>query len=248
MKEPVIEKMMKRMVIDDKYIEQEFKRIASEIATQNEDADFSVVLEGFCGKDVSKIDMSNLSPENFRRLTFDSETIFSNEQIKKFHPEDLVKQVKCLSSEGKVKQVEWERNGKSFSNMESLHSQEINGEGTTIGIIDSCFDSSIAELEGRVVNHVVFEKVDGKISFRKYEKRDGDGFHGNTTACLAAGNECGVAPKAKMYLFGIAEGTDWAEAKEAILQYIKDNNIKLDIISMSAATETSKKLEKYYVS
>lgn len=216
---------MKRIVIDDQYVEQEFLRIASEIVSEDKNANLSFILEGLCGKDVSKIDMGNLSPANFRRLTFDSETIFSDEQIKKFHPEKLLER------------------GKSFSRgMERLHAKGIDGKGTTIGIIDSCFDSSIAEFDSRVVQHLVFEKENGKdfVFYREYREEDGDGFHGKTTASLAAGNECGVAPNARMYLFGIAEGTSWGEAKEAILKYIIDNNIELDIISMSADIETSK--------
>lgn len=216
---------MEITVIDDQYVEQEFQRIDEEIISGSKNVDFSLILEGLCGKDVSKIDMNNLSLENFKRLTFDSKTIFSDEQIKKFHPEKLLEQ------------------GKSFSNgMERLHIEKIDGRGTTIGIIDSCFDSTIAELKGRVVQHIVFEKLDGNdfVSHREYREEDGDGFHGKTTACLATGNECGVAPNAKMYLFGIAEGTSWAEAKEAILKYIIENNINLDIISMSADIGTSK--------
>lgn len=216
---------MEITVINDQYVEQEFQRINEEIISGNKNADFSFILEGFCGQDVSKIDMSNLSPENFRRLTFDSKTIFSDEQIKKFHPEKLLEQ------------------GKSFSNgMKKLHAEGIDGNGTTIGIMDSCFDSAIAEFDGRVIQHIVFEKVNGNdfVSHREYREEDGDGFHGKTTACLATGNECGIAPNAKMYLFGIAEDTSWAEAKEAILKYIIDNHINLDIISMSADIETSK--------
>lgn len=132
---------MERTVIDDKYVEQQFIRIASEIVSGNKNADLSFILEGLCGKDVSKIDMSNLSPANFRRLTFESETIFSAEQIKKFYPQKILEE------------------GKSFSNgMERLHAEEIDGRGTTIGIIDSCFDSAIAEFDDRVVQHIVFEK------------------------------------------------------------------------------------------
>ena len=135
---------MEITVIDDQYVEQEFQRIDEEIISGSKNANFSLILEGLCGKDVSKIDMSNLSPANFRRLTFDSKTIFSDEQIKKFHPEKLLEQ------------------GKSFSNgMERLHTEKIDGRGTTIGIIDSCFDSTIVELKGRVVQHIVFEKLDG---------------------------------------------------------------------------------------
>ena len=104
----------------------------------------------------------------------------------------------------------------------------------------------IEEFEDRVIQQVVFEKKEGNdfISHREYKEEDGDGFHGKTTASLAVGKECGIAPKAEVYLFGIAEGTDWAEAKEAILKYMLDNDINVDIISMSADTKNSEQTIK----
>ena len=239
---------MQITIINDEYVEQIFKKIAEEIISENqegdrEDSNLSFILEGICGEDVSEIDETNLSSENsrkfiidtnnlslenFKRLTFDGKTKFSERQKEKFHPEQLLKQ------------------GKFSEDMKELHNAGIDGEGTTIGIIDSCFNIAIPEFEGRVEGHRVFEKIKDKngkeiILNRHYEAKDGDGFHGKTTASLVAGKTCGIAPKARIYLFGIAEDTPYPEAKEAILEYIKNNNIKLDIISMSADTKNSKK-------
>ena len=228
--------------IDDKYIEQKFERIAGEIASRNAENDLSFILEGICGEDVSKIDMSNLSPENFRRLTFDNKTIFSDEQIKRFHPEKLLEQ------------------GKKFSNVKEekgLHEKGINGKGTTIAILDRYFDSSISEFEGRVVKHIVLEKNKNKENvaniifernkendFRKeYKEKYMDGSHGNTTACLVAGSECGVAPETEMYIFSVGN-ISWEESKEMMLKYIVENNIEPDIISISADIQTSKEGQK----
>ena len=228
--------------IDDKYIEQKFERIAGEIASRNAEHDLSFILEGICGEDVSKIDMSNLSPENFRRLTFDNKTIFSDEQINRFHPEKLLEQ------------------GKKFSNVKEekgLHENGINGKGTTIAILDRYFDSSISEFEGRVVKHIVLEKDrngenvaniiferNKENDFRKeYKEKYMDGSHGNTTACLVAGSECGVAPETEMYIFSVGN-ISWEESKEMMLKYIVENNIKLDIISISADIQTSKEGQK----
>ena len=228
--------------IDDKYIEQKFERIAGEIASRNAENDLSFILEGICGEDVSKIDMSNLSPENFRRLTFDNKTIFSDKQIKRFHPEKLLEQ------------------GKKFSNVKEekgLHENGINGKGTTIAILDRYFDSSISEFEGRVVKHIVLEKNKNKENvaniifernkendFRKeYKEKYMDGSHGNTTACLVAGSECGVAPETEMYIFSVGN-ISWEESKEMMLKYIVENNIEPDIISISADIQTSKEGQK----
>ena len=228
--------------IDDKYIEQKFERIAGEIASRNAENDLSFILEGICGEDVSKIDMSNLSPENFRRLTFDNKTIFSNEQIKRFHPEKLLEQ------------------GKKFSNVKEekgLHENGINGKGTSIAILDRYFDSSISEFEGKVVKHIVLEKDrngenvaniiferNKENDFRKeYKEKYMDGSHGNTTACLVAGSECGVAPETEMYIFSVGN-IAWEESKEMMLKYIVENNIEPDIISISADIQTSKEGQK----
>lgn len=231
-----------KYVIDDEYIKEQFKRIGNEIASENKNANLSFILEGLCGIDVSKFDMSNLSQENFIRLTFDSKTKFSQEQIDKFHPERIIEQ------------------GKNFPGVESLHEEEINGEGTTIVIMDTCFNSSIEEYKGRVIKHIVIEKNEnGEVKCRDYDKeKDVDDRHGATTASLAAGKECGVAPKAKLILFGVkGDGWPnntiaWKESEEAMLKYIKEEIEKTedrkfgipDIISMSAAVKPSGEADK----
>ena len=191
------------------------------------------MLEGFCGKDVSEFDMSGLSNEYFKMITFDGETKFSPEQIDKFHPNEIIEQ------------------GKNFSNIkdkDSLHDSKINGEGTTIALLDASFNSSIEEYGDRVIQHLVFEKVNGEVILREYNKEDGNGYHGETTASLAAGKECGVAPKANLRLFGINmkswhEGPEqgkqaWKESKAALFKYLQKENIVPDIISISADSET----------
>ena len=220
-------KIAERLSNDEKF-EEKFTEIGNEIINNDKDMDLSFILEGIEDMDVSQIDI-NILQENFKRTTFDSKTKFSQEQIEKYHPKELLEE------------------GKKFSDsMERLYKKGIDGRGTKIAIIDSCFDSKIEEFEDRVIQQVVFEKKDGNdfISHREYKKEDGDGFHGKTTASLAVGKECGIAPKAEVYLFGIAEGTDWAEAKEAILKYMLDNDINVDIISMSADTKNSEQTIK----
>lgn len=214
-----------KRVLNDDYVNERFEKIINEMASENPNADLSFILEGFCGEDLSEVDMSGLSLENFRRLTFDSKTQFPDAQTATF-AKKLIEQ------------------GKSFSNAESLHEEGINGEGTTIAILDRCFDSSIPEFNGRVVQYKVFEKVNGEVICRDYINKDSDGFHGKTVASMVAGNECGVAPKASMYLFGIGESVTWAEAEEAMLKYIENENIKPDVVSMSADIKTSEESEK----
>ena len=56
-----------------------------------------------------------------------------------------------------------------------------------------------------------------------------DDFHGKTTACLSAGNKCGVIPESQLYLFQL-NGVTRKEAYEHILKYMKEHNIKLDAL------------------
>lgn len=239
-----------KFLINDEYVNSEFEKIARQIASMNIE-DVSFILEGFCGNDLSNVDMSGLSEENFRRLTFDSNTKFpENINLMPNFIKELIEQGKFKSFSDYVEN--FIKQGKKFSNISEEKTddgEKIDGTGTSIVLIDSCFDSSAKEFDGRVRKHIVIKKKDGKIVFSDYEKENGDDFHGKTTASLATGKECGVAPNAEMYLFGITEGMDWSEAKEAILKYIKQEiqkgNMKIpDIISMSADKETTLETKK----
>lgn len=249
----LINEKVENIYIDDKYIESEFEFAAGEIMKMKKKPNMSFVIQGFCGKNMSNVDMRGLSQEYFKRLTFDGNTQF---------PKNPDLMPKFIREQNEFENLsEYANNlmeqGKSFVNIEQLHKEGINGEGTTIALIDSCFDSSAKEFEGRVAKHIIFKenKDTGKIELViehdednpdiKYSHEDyGDDFHGKTTASLAAGKECGVAPNAKLYLFGIAENTNWEKAKEAILKYmqneIQNEKMKLpDIISMSANKENT---------
>ena len=195
--------------IDDQYVEQAFQRILNE-----EEGSYSFALWGLCGQDVSGIDMSNLSLENFRRLTFDSETKFSQEQQEKFHPEELLVR------------------GREFTaGMTRLHETGIDGTGVNIGIIDSPFNSAIPEFDG----------TDGKPRVKEvFGELSDDTFHGKTTASLAAGRKCGVAPNAALYLYS----TNFSKERlDEILQHIIDSGVVLDILSMSAPIQFSDKTQ-----
>lgn len=80
--------------------------------------------EGICGIDLSDWDLSDLSPEFFRKLCFDSNTKFSEEQIQKFNPQELLEMAKTPSQE-----------------ISKLHSQGIAGQGLRVAVIDTNIDS-----------------------------------------------------------------------------------------------------------
>jgi len=101
----------------------------------------------------------------------------------------------------------------------------------SIGIIDSYFKvDGLHEFEGRDVTKIIIysDKEKGIIINPSIEFSEDD-FHGKTTACLSAGNKCGVIPESQLYLFQL-NGVTRKEAYEHILKYMKEHNIKLDAL------------------
>ena len=79
--------------------------------------DVSFILEGFCGNDLSNIDMSGVSEENFRRLTFDSNTKFpENINLMPKFIKELIEQGKFKSFSDYVEN--FIKQGKNFSNLQ----------------------------------------------------------------------------------------------------------------------------------
>ena len=229
-----------KRVLNDEYVEEELKKEAKAFASGKKNTGFC--LRGLCGRDVREIDMSGLSIEMFKRLTFDTKTIFSDGQVKKFHPFDIIKQ------------------GKQFGNIKE---SKIAGNKTTIAIIDRFSDISKKQFEGRTITVYRVSK-DGVEEVQSNEegiylkdaskKENGleKGYHGNTISSLTVGKECGVAPKSNVVLFHI-DGIGNQEAQDFVLKFIDENSEKEgftipDIISVSAKTDineyTLNELEK----
>lgn len=79
--------------------------------------------EGLCSNDVSDIDMSDLDIEHFLHLSFDEDTKFSETQIEKFNPKEILE------------------DGKKYENcISSLHSRGYTGKGVGVAIIDTNID------------------------------------------------------------------------------------------------------------
>lgn len=175
-----------------------------------EEPDGSVFNIGFDVGDLKGIKIS-LSKQNLRRLTFVKEA-FSEEQIRDLGIEEIIEQ------------------GKFSNKMQDIHNiAEKNTAG--IGIIDSYFKvDGLHEFEGRDVKKIIIyrDKEKGIIINPSIEFSEDD-YHGKTTACLAAGNKCGVIPESQLYLFQL-NGVKREEAYEHILKYMKEHNIKLDVL------------------
>ena len=229
-----------KRVLNKEYVEEELKKEAKAFASGKKNTGFC--LRGLCRQDVHEIDMSELSIEMFKRLTFDTKTTFSEAQVEKFHPFDIIKQ------------------GKQFGNIKK---SKIDGNETTIAIIDRFSDISKKQFGGRTITVYRVSK-DGVEEVQSNEegiylkdaskKEDGleKGYHGNTIASLTVGKECGVAPKSNVVLFHI-DGIGNQEAQDFVLKFIDENSEKEgftipDIISVSAKTDinehTLNELEK----
>lgn len=228
----------KKVFTDEMFVEFEkmFEEVVKNFASKfvkGIEPDSTVFNQGLDEGDLTDIDIQ-LSEENrekfkslIKRLTFDKEA-FSDKQREELEIDDIIEQ------------------GKFSKKMEDLHKTGINGEGTSIGIIDSCsgIDKS-EEFEGRDVSSIViYKNDDGVLVYGGDEKEDEDDFHGKTTASLAAGNNCGVAPKARLYLFKLANGVKREEARGIILQYIRKYEIELDVLIDPSYNENSEEFQK----
>lgn len=83
--------------------------------------------EGLCGADLTQCDMSELDYEHFKQLCFDENTIFSEEQHKKFKVTELLESAKSPMKE-----------------MQELHNKGIDGKGIKVAIIDTNIDEEKA--------------------------------------------------------------------------------------------------------
>jgi len=108
-----------------------------------------------CGKDVRKIDMSSLTQEEFCMLSFDENTIFSEEQYEQFHPNRLLKQRQ-----------------EYYSGIENLKKAGITGKGVKIAIIDEPFDHTLKQ----------FRNV--KYNDEKIKEKDINALHGNAVTSI----------------------------------------------------------------
>ena len=76
--------------------------------------------EGLCGIDLSLWDLSQLDFEHLKLLCFNENTIFSEEQKKRLHPEKLLEEASTPLME-----------------MAKMHSQNIDGSNIIVAIIDT---------------------------------------------------------------------------------------------------------------
>ena len=93
-------------------------------------ADNGILRGKLCGKDISKWDLSKLSIQYFKKLSFSSKTQFSDEKEKKFKPYDILEKAKSVGKE-----------------TEELHQKGITGKGIEIAVIDTNINRNLEILK-----------------------------------------------------------------------------------------------------
>jgi len=207
----VTDKLPKK--IDDEYVKNRLPNGGSGNESYTQEYNWFL-----CGQKASKLDTSELSQEQFSNISFDTNTEFSQEQVEKFKPLELLE------------------NGKNFGlNLQRLHDAGIDGTGVNVAIIDWPFDIESKEfIDENGCSKIVLYNDDPVI---KAVKND-DGFHGKTVSSLLAGNTTGIAPKSKIYYFASNQKWEQKERIEILDKIVDFNNgegEKISVVSMSAS-------------
>lgn len=207
----IISKIKLPIKLDDNYVENRIKK-------QNAKDAYTIEYGwGLCGKKVSKHDLSNLSIDSFKKLSFDERTSFSKEQQDRFNPKVLLEK------------------GKNFGlGLDKLHQIGLNGNCINIAIIDWTYDYNNPEMIDSENGSKILLYDDSKVD-KKF--RDDDGFHGKTVSSLLVGNNVGVSPKSKLFYFAtnqLREDTEISDILEKIKK-LNEQGSNIQLVSMSSS-------------
>jgi Subtilase family len=149
--------------------------------------DFAVVnkMFGFMGKDFSAKDLSRLSAGFLAYEEFDSHTLWPKAERL---PDGFAP-------------GQWIQTGKDPGlNLRAIHEQGITGQGVAVAIIDKNINPEHQEISARIHYNSVKNGLAKKFQYKKH-------FHGIGCASILCGKECGVAPGAELYYFGVPDDT-----------------------------------------
>lgn len=155
---------------------------------------------GFCYKDMSKNDLSELDIDHLNKITFNSSTIWPDKSKMpvNFNPENLL-------TERKTPMI----------GINELHSKGITGKGVIVATIDSGFQGG---------NHEEFNG--SKIKVINLEKNSENHFHAEGVLSNLCGQNLGIAPEVGCYHYNTfisQKGRDLS-----IYNALNDINNKLD--------------------
>lgn len=187
---------------------------------------------GFCGKDVSGSDFSEVSPEALFQMVFNRFTTW---------PASLAKyDYQSVLCGGK-------RPGLSVSR---LHRKGIDGSGISIAVIDKPFLSTHSEFNDCLVSYVNVVK--------DHDDNERLHFHGMTCAGFACGRTVGVAPGASLYYYAYPDRFDdaamyWSyhyTALDSVVEHNRVSDEKIRVVSISVGIpsrhpELRERLDRY---
>lgn len=207
-----IDKIKLPQKIDDDYVKKILKNNLNDSYNLEK-------IYGICGKDVTNIDMSNLSYESFLKLSFDSNTIFSKEQINRFKPDNILK-----------------KSSEYYEGIEDLHKAGINGDGVKIVIMDDPFDHTIGEFK------------DVEYHDEKIEEKNVSYLHGTTVTSIIKKISPNSDISFYASKYDDNNKDKFYSDRKDVLNKIGEGNIKADIVSSSSVMiENGKEESKKYV-
>lgn len=170
---------------------------------------------GICGQDLTKVNTNGLL--TLEDKTFDTDTKFTEEDIKRLKPNDIIEA-------GKSKGL----------GVEKLHSIGVNGKGINVAIIDWSFNRDHIEFSN---SEIIYDDE----LVKSKEQNNYDGFHGKTVASLMCGKNTGIAPNSKLLYFAVPEYSenhtqDRITTLKKIIEYNENNpKNKISVVSMSSS-------------
>ena len=187
---------------------------------------------GFCGKDVSGSDFSEVSPEALFQMAFNRFTTWPASLAKYDHQSVLCR--------GK---------GPGLS-VSRLHRKGIDGSGISIAVIDKPLLPTHSEFNDCLMSYVNV--------VRDHDDNDRLHFHGMTCAGFACGRTVGVAPGASLYYYAYPdrfydEDMFWGyhySALERMVEHNRVSNEKIRVVAVSVGLssnqrELREKLDRY---
>ncbi len=177
---------------------------------------------GFCNRDMSKYDLSQLDKEHMAMLTFNSSTIWpsADKMPKDFNPQEIL-----------------ERGKNPMLGIRDLHKKGITGKGVVVACIDTLFQGG---------NHTEFQNANLHIQDFAADEAY---FHSEDVLSNLLGKNIGVAPEVECYYYSTNQraGQTYFEQLMKVLNDIKkkiESGIEIRAISRSGPLVYRKIYEK----